>query len=59
MIELKASLNFYKIYEQSLLECDKQIEDKLISYIPPNVLAPQEEKMLKENSKKSRKHAPR
>ena len=58
LFELKASLNFYKIYEQSLLECDKQIEDKLISYIPQNVLAPQEEKMLKENSKKSRKHAP-
>lgn len=58
LFELKASLNFYKIYEQALLECDKQIEDKLISYIPQSVLDPQEEKMLKENSKKSRKHAP-
>ncbi|MFC4231583.1 IS110 family transposase [Parasediminibacterium paludis] len=58
LFELKASLNFYKIYDQALLECDKQIEDKLIRYIPQSVLDPQEEKMLKENSKKSRKHAP-
>ncbi len=58
LFELRTSLYFYKVYEKALLECDKQIENKLVSYIPQNTLDPQEEKMLKENSKKSRKHAP-
>lgn len=58
LFELRTSLNFYRIYEKALLECDKQIEHKLISYIPQTTLDPQEEKMLKENSKKNRKHAP-
>ena len=58
LFELRTSLDFYKVYEKALLECDKQIENKLISYIPQTTLDPQEEKMLKESSKKSRKHAP-
>ena len=58
LFELRSSLNFYKVYEKALLECDKQIENKLVSYIPQNTLDPQEEKMLKESSKKNRKHAP-
>jgi len=58
LFELRTSLDFYKVYEKALLECDKQIENKLVSYIPQNTLDPQEEKMLKESSKKSRKHAP-
>jgi transposase len=58
LFELRASLDFYKVYEKALLECDKTIERKLLSYIPQISLDPQEEKMLKENSKKNRKHAP-
>lgn len=58
LFELSSSLDFYKVYEKALLECDKQIENKLVSYIPQNTLDPQEEKMLKESSKKNRKHAP-
>ena len=58
LFELRSSLDFYKVYEKALLECDKQIENKLVSYIPQNTLDPQEEKMLKESSKKNRKHAP-
>lgn len=58
LYELKASLNFYKIYEKALLDCDKTIEGLLIKYIPKESIDAQEEKMLKENSKKNRKHAP-
>ena len=58
LFELRTSLDFYKVYEKALLECDKQIENKLVNYIPQNTLDPQEEKMLKESSKKNRKHAP-
>jgi transposase len=58
LFELKASLDFYKLYEKALADCDKTIEGKLIEYIPHTPIAPHEEKMLKENSKKSRKHSP-
>jgi transposase len=58
LFELRTSLDFYKVYEKALLECDKQIENKLISYISQTTLNSQEEKMLKGSSKKSRKHAP-
>ncbi|HMC83905.1 MAG TPA: IS110 family transposase, partial [Chitinophagaceae bacterium] len=58
LFELKNCLEFYKAYEKALFECDKEIERKLIDYIPPIPLVAEEEKILKENSKKSRKHAP-
>lgn len=58
LFELKTSLEFYKVFEKALLECDKAIENKLISYIPQISLDSQEEQMLKENNKKNRKHAP-
>ncbi|MEO7393895.1 MAG: transposase [Chitinophagaceae bacterium] len=58
LFELKNCLEFYKVYEKALFECDKEIERKLIDYIPPMPLIAQEEKMLKENSKNNRKHAP-
>jgi transposase len=58
LFELKTSLEFYRVYEKALLECDKAIENKLISYIPQISLNWQEEQMLKANNKKNRKHAP-
>lgn len=58
LFELRTSMEFYKVYEQALLDCDKEIEKKLISYIQQTTLDPQEEKMIKENSKKNIKHAP-
>lgn len=58
LYELKASLDFYKLYEKALLDCDKTIERLLIKYVPQKSIDAQEEKMLKENNKKNRKHAP-
>ncbi len=58
LYELKASLDFYKLYEKALLDCDKTIERLLIKYVPQKSIDAQEEKMLKVNNKKNRKHAP-
>jgi len=58
VIKYQHSSKLWPLYEKALLECDKQIENKLVSYIPQNTLNQREEKMLKESSKKSRKHAP-
>ncbi|MDQ2720618.1 MAG: IS110 family transposase [Bacteroidota bacterium] len=58
LFELKASLEFYKLYEKALIECDKTIEQLLIKYIPQIPISHEEEKVLKENRKKNRKHTP-
>lgn len=59
LFELNACLNFYKLYEKALSECDQTIERLLIKHIPEKTsLTSQEEKMLKETKKKNRKHAP-
>lgn len=59
LFELKASLNFYKLYEKSLIECDQIIEQLLIKYIPQGLpLTNEEEKILKQTKKKDRKNAP-
>lgn len=58
LYELNASLDFYRLYDKALLDCDRAIENLLLKYVPQVPITPQEQKMLKGNSKKSRKHAP-
>lgn len=58
LFELKSSFDFYKLYEKALFDCDKTIEGKLMNYIPHTPISIEQEKMLKENSKKNRKHSP-
>lgn len=55
---MKTSLEFLKIYEKAILDCDKTIEQVLIKYAPPLVLTATEEKLLKVNKKKHSKHSP-
>ena len=41
LFELKAALNFYKLYQESLLTCDEVIEEALRRYVPEeSVLKP-------------------
>jgi len=58
LFELKVYLNFYKLYEKALLDCDKKIESKLLEYVPKNKISVEDEKMLKKNNKNDRKHSP-
>lgn len=58
LYELKAALEFYKLYEKALVDCDKTIEQALIKYLPQPQVCSQEEKELKATNKKNRKHAP-
>jgi len=58
LFELKTSLDFFKIYEKAIHECDKTIEQVLIKYAPPLVLTATQEKLLKVNKKKHSKHSP-
>ena len=39
IFELKAALQFYKLYEEALKECDKIIEKKLKEYLPKEQLS--------------------
>jgi transposase len=56
LFELKASLNFYKLYEKALKECDQMIENSLIKNMPvPSV---SEEKGGQQRKKKSSKNTP-
>jgi transposase len=58
LFELKACLDFYKLYEKALLECDQAIERKLLQYVADTPMPPGQEKEVKKNQKKNRKHAP-
>jgi len=58
LFELKASLQFYKQYEQALNECDVIIEEKLLEYVPKENLSAQQSTQIKITNKKSRKHSP-
>jgi transposase len=58
LFELKTSLDFFKIYEKAILDCDKTIERVLIKYAPSLVLTATQEKLLKVNKKKHSKHSP-
>jgi len=58
LYELKSSLDFYKLYDKALLDCDRAIENLLLKYLPKTPIAHKEQKAQKGTSKKSRKHAP-
>jgi transposase len=58
LFELRAGLDFYKLYQKALQDCDQVIEDALLKYAPIDSITEEEEKALKENKKKSNKHTP-
>ena len=58
LYELKAALEFYKLYEKALVDCDKTIEQALIKYAPQPKVSGKDEKEVKATNKKNRKHAP-
>jgi transposase len=57
LFELKSSLKFYKFYEQSLVECDKVIEQRLNEWIPVQSSI-QENAQNDSTKRKSSKHSP-
>jgi len=58
LFELKAYLNFYKFYNQALVECDSTIEQLLIKYTPEIPISPEQGKILKGYNRKKTKNAP-
>lgn len=58
LFELKAALDFYKLYQKALQDCDQVIEEALLKYVPIDSISKEEENALKENKKKSNKHTP-
>lgn len=58
LFELRACLDFYRLYEDKIKECDKIIETFLIKYAPPIEVTADEQKQLKTHRKRAGKHAP-
>ncbi len=58
LFELEACLDFYRLYEGKLKECDQVIEQFLIKHAPETEVSAEEEQQLKANRKKRGKHAP-
>jgi transposase len=58
LFELRACLNFYRLYEEALKECDQVIERSLIKHAPQQAATEPEEKAVKLPKKKSSKNAP-
>ena len=58
LFELRSSLEFYKLYEQKVKECDQIIEGLLIKFAPEKEITEIEQKQLKTNKKKRDKNAP-
>jgi transposase len=58
LFELQASLDFYRLYEVKVKECDQVIETLLIKYAPAVEISVEETKQLKTNRKRAGKHAP-
>ena len=58
LFELGAALAFYKLYQQSLLECDRVIEEALRRSAPVESVSKSVEKTLSENKKQSSKNVP-
>jgi transposase len=58
LFELKACLNFYRLYEEALRECDQVIESSLMKHAPQSSVSEPEGKALKQSKKKSSKNAP-
>ncbi|MBC8988452.1 IS110 family transposase [Pedobacter sp. N36a] len=58
LFELQACLEFYKLYEHKIKECDLVIEQLLIKFAPKMDITEVEQKQLKANKKRRDKHAP-
>ncbi|GAB2583884.1 IS110 family RNA-guided transposase [Spirosoma areae] len=58
LFELQASLDFYKLYQKALLDCDRVIEEALRRSVPAEPVSKPVEKIPSENKKKSSKNMP-
>lgn len=58
LFELQVSLDFYRLYEQKIKECDAVIETFLVKYAPAVEVSPEQKKQLKSHRKRAGKHAP-
>ena len=58
LFELQASLDFYRLYESKIKECDQVIETFLVKYAPQVEVTAEEKKQLKTHHKRAGKHAP-
>ncbi|WP_460916045.1 IS110 family RNA-guided transposase, partial [Spirosoma areae] len=58
LFELGAALDFYKLYQKALLECDKIIEQALRRCEPTESVSTPSESVPQANKKKSSKNAP-
>jgi transposase len=58
LFELRACLDFYRLYEDKIKACDQVIETFLVKYAPQTQVSPEQEKQLLLNRKKVTKHAP-
>ena len=58
LFELQAVLDFYKLYQKALLECDKVMEQALLRCVPLLPVTKPAEEAKKANKKKSSKHTP-
>lgn len=53
LFELRASLEFYKLYEQKVKECDQMIEELLIKFAPKKEITEIEQTQLRINKKEA------
>lgn len=58
LFELQAALDFYKLYQKALLECDKVIEQALLRCAPKEPISKSAPEARKGSKKKSSKHTP-
>ncbi|CAM4414166.1 Transposase IS116/IS110/IS902 family protein [Pedobacter westerhofensis] len=58
LFELGACLEFYRLYEHKIKECDQVIQELLIKFAPEREITEAEHKNLRANKKRRDKHAP-
>ncbi|GAB3644143.1 IS110 family RNA-guided transposase [Spirosoma arcticum] len=58
LFELGAALNFYKLYQKALLECDGVIEEALRRSVPQESVSKSAEPLQPATRKKTNKHTP-
>ncbi|WP_437919681.1 IS110 family transposase [Sphingobacterium sp. LRF_L2] len=58
LFELQACLEFYKLYEHKIKECDQVIHSLLIKSAPNKDITEADQKKFKQNKKRRDKHAP-
>lgn len=58
LFELEACLEFYRLYEHKIKECDQVIQELLIKFAPEREITEAEHKNLRANKKRRDKHAP-